>query len=260
MWPSGPRAATSAPILPRGTRLVLDHELLAEARGKPLRHLAGRDIRCAAGDVRHDDSYRPIGILCSAVPEASSASKMATSAKRASACQIISVRVASVLEAPFQRLPPLVLEQRPRAGRGPASGWPSSRRCCRWPERAQILADAGEQAGQGVGIDRHLKPSRSSSGNGRTGVRPPSTMLARHGASSRFGTSAARPRRAAPRRTGCRRRPRGSALPARAPPEAFGGDGVGARHDQLYRCRPGIGRRLMRCSICATRRPGDPGS
>ena len=43
--------------------LVVDDELLAEAGREPLRHLPRRDIGCAAGDERHDDAHRPVGIL-----------------------------------------------------------------------------------------------------------------------------------------------------------------------------------------------------
>jgi len=46
-----------------GARLVLDDELLAEPLGQPLRRLPRRHIRRAAGDERHDDAHRLVGVL-----------------------------------------------------------------------------------------------------------------------------------------------------------------------------------------------------
>jgi hypothetical protein len=45
-----------------GARLVLDDELLAQSGAQPLRRLACHDIGRAAGNVRHDETHRPVGI------------------------------------------------------------------------------------------------------------------------------------------------------------------------------------------------------
>ena len=59
----------------RRTGLVVDHELLAEAHRQALRHLSRRHVGCAAGDERHDDAHRLVGIFRLGRPRRQEASR-----------------------------------------------------------------------------------------------------------------------------------------------------------------------------------------